>query len=191
MPKMNRKFPSLRSTILMIRRAIMILAPIDRRKVVYIFFIYALLGLMDIVAVFVLGLVGSLSVSGISSERPGDRVSSILDFLGILESSLQNQVAVLGVLAACALIFRSIASLYLSKKTLFFLSRRSAAISKTLLIRLLGQEIIKVRSRTVQETIFALTSGVQAVTVSILGASLLLAADIFLILAFSVSLFFC
>lgn len=187
--KINR-FGSLRSTIVMIRRAIMILAPSDRRKVVYVILIYAVLGLMDIVAVFVLGLVGSLSVSGISSNSPGDRVSRILEFLGILDTSLQNQIAVLGLLAAFALIFKSVASLYLSKKTLFFLSRRSAVISRTLLIRLLGQEILKVRSRTVQETIFALTSGVQAVNVNILGASLLLAADIFLIFAFSVSLFF-
>lgn len=190
MPKEAKKFESLSSTVLMIRRAILILTPSDRRKVVYVVLIYALLGLMDIVAVFILGLVGSLSVSGISSNRPGNRVSAILDFLGILETSLQNQVAILGLLAACALTFKSIASLYLSKRTLFFLSRRSAVISRTLLIRLLGQEIIKVRSRTIQETIFALTSGVQAVNVNILGAFLLLAADIFLILAFSVSLFF-
>lgn len=190
MYKNINRFGSLRSTIVMIRRAIMILAPSDRRKVVYVILIYAALGLMDIVAVFVLGLVGSLSVSGISSNSPGDRVSRILEFLGILDTSLQNQVAVLGLLAAFALIFKSVASLYLSKRTLFFLSRRSAVISRTLLIRLLGQEILKVRSRTVQETIFALTSGVQAVNVNILGASLLLAADIFLIFAFSVSLFF-
>lgn len=165
------------------------LSSTDRRKVIYVVAIYAFLGVLDIAAVFVLGLVGSLSVSGVSSNKPGDRVAAILNFLGISEKTLQTQVAILGLISAGVLIFKSIASLYLSKKSLFFLSRRSAKISRTLIIRLLGQEILKVRSRTVQETIFSLTGGVQAVTVSILGSALLLAADIFLILAFSISLF--
>jgi ABC-type multidrug transport system fused ATPase/permease subunit len=49
---------------------------------------------------------------------------------------------------------------------------------------------VKVRSRSIQETIYALTGGVQAVNVAILGSALLLIADTFLILAFSLSLFF-
>jgi ATP-binding cassette, subfamily B, bacterial PglK len=180
---------SIRSTFSVLSRSLLILSSADRRKVFYVVAIYAFLGILDIAAVFVLGLVGSLSVSGVSSNKPGDRVGAVLDLLGIAEKTLQTQVAVLGLLGAGVLIFKSIASLYLSKKSLFFLSRRSAKISRTLVVRLLGQEILKVRSRTVQETIFALTGGVQAVTVSILGSALLLAADIFLIVAFSISLF--
>ena len=178
-----------KSTLSVVNRSLNVLSFSDRRKVFYVVAIYAFLGILDIAAVFVLGLVGSLSVSGVSSNKPGNRVAAILDFLGIANQSLQNQVAVLGLLGAGVLIFKSIASLYLSKRSLFFLSRRSAKISKALIIRLLGQEILKVRSRTIQETIFALTGGVQSVTVSILGSSLLLAADIFLIITFSISLF--
>lgn len=176
-------------TASMVRRSVMILAPSDRKKVLLVILIYLFLGVLDIAAVFVLGLVGSLSVSGISSNRPGDRVLSFLDFLGVSDSSLQNQVATLGLLASGVLLLKSIASLYLTRRTLFFLSRRSAVISRTLIIRLLGQEIVKVRSRSIQETIFALTGGVQAVNVAILGSALLLIADTFLILAFSLSLF--
>lgn len=185
----SKPLDSLRSTSLVLRRSLLILSKADRRKVVFVVLIHAFLGLLDIAAVFVLGLVGSLSVSGVASNRPGDRVTAILEFLGIAQNTLQVQVAFLGLLAAGVLVFKSFASLYLSKRSLFFLSRRSAAISKTLLISLLGQEILKVRSRTIQETIFALTGGVQAVAISILGSSLILAADIFLIVAFSASLF--
>lgn len=183
------KTNSVISTLSVVGRSLRVLPFSDRRKVFFVVIIYAFLGVLDILAVFVLGLVGSLSVSGVSSNKPGNRVAAILDFLGIANQTLQNQVAVLGLLGAGVLVFKSIASLYLSKKSLFFLSRRSAKISKALVIRLLGQEISKVRSRTIQETIFALTGGVQAVTVSILGSSLLLAADVFLIVAFSISLF--
>jgi ABC-type bacteriocin/lantibiotic exporter with double-glycine peptidase domain len=172
-----------------VRRALTVLASRDRIKAAFLVLIYAFLGLLDIAAVFVFGLVGSLAVSGVSSNRPGLRVNTFLEFLGISDKNLQTQVAVLGLIAASVLIFKSFASLYLSKRTLFFLSRRSAIISRNLMNRLLGQEILRVRGRTIQETIFALTAGVQAVTVSILGSSLLLIADVFLIIAFSISLF--
>jgi len=180
---------SLSSTFSVIARSLQILSLVDRRKFGFVVLIYIFLGLLDIAAVFILGLVGSLSVSGVASNKPGDRVAAILEFLRISEQTLQTQVAVLGLIGAGVLIFKSFASLYLSKKSLYFLSRRSAKISRILIVRLLGEDIVKVRSRTVQESIFALTTGVQAVTLSILGASLLLAADIFLIVAFSVSLF--
>jgi ABC-type bacteriocin/lantibiotic exporter with double-glycine peptidase domain len=54
---------------------------------------------------------------------------------------------------------------------------------------LLGQELIYIREKTIQETIFSLTHGVQSVAIGILGSALLLISDIFLIIIFSISLF--
>jgi len=151
--------------------------------------VHASLGLLDILAVFMFGLVGSLAVSGVASNQPGSRISSLLTLLRLSDNTLQFQVATIGVLASFILICKSLVSLYLSKKTLFFFSRRSALISKLLVTRLLGQDIVRVRKRSVQETIFALTAGVQSITVGILGSAVLLASDLFLISAFSISLF--
>lgn len=180
---------SVLSVILIIKRAASILERTDREKALLVIAIYAVLGLLDILAVLVFGLVGSLAVSGVSSNQPGERVGLVLRTLGIQDSSLQSQVSILGLLAASVLLFKSVASLYLSKRTLFFLSRRAAKISRRLIEKLLARDILVVRSRTIQETIFAVTTGVQSVTVSILGAALLLIADILLIVAFSASLF--
>jgi len=181
--------PSLVSILKTVRRSLLILEKRDRQKSAVVVLIYLIMGMMDVAAVFVLGLVGSLSVSGLSTGRPGERVKSILDLLGIGNLSLQNQVAVLGGISATALIFKSLFSLYLSQKTLLFLSRRAALISQTLVFRVLGQQMLKVREKTVQEMIFALTSGVQSVALGIIGSAMLLIADLFLILAFSISLF--
>jgi ABC-type multidrug transport system fused ATPase/permease subunit len=172
-----------------VQSSLLILGKQDRQKSAVVVLIYLIMGIMDVAAVFILGLVGSLSVSGVSTGRPGDRVKSILEILGIGNLSLQNQVAVLGGMSAAALVFKSFMSLYLSRKTLLFLSRRAALISQTLVFRVLGQQMLKVREKTIQEMIFALTSGVQSVALGIIGSAMLLIADIFLILAFSISLF--
>ena len=180
---------SILSAMQIIRRASLILEKKDRRKSVLIVLVYAVLGLLDILAVLVFGIVGSLAVSGVSSSIPGTRVGMVLRLLHIESLSLQSQVSILGSLAAVILVFKSFATLYLSKKTLFFLSRRAADISGKLVERILSKDILIVKSRTIQEIIHSVTAGVQSVTVNILGAALLLAADIFLILAFSGSLF--
>lgn len=180
---------SLFTTTQIVRRASLILEKRDRIKAGLIIVINLALGILDVLAVLVFGLIGSLAVSGVSSKGPGDRVRTVLEFLGIQNLDLQSQVTILGLLASTLLIFKSFISYYLSKKTLFFLSRRGAIISSRLIARLLGRNILVLRSRTIQETIFAVTAGVQSVTLAILGAALLLVSDIFLIVAFSASLF--
>ena len=122
--------------------ALSLLNSSDKRKTIYVVLIYIFLGLLDVLAVFAFGIVGSLAVNGLSSKAPGDRTKIILDFLGISNSSLQTQVSVIGLIAASVLVLKSIATLYLSRKTLYFLSRRCALVSEVLIHKLLGQEIL-------------------------------------------------
>ena len=91
------KFPkvqtfSILNTFAVVKRALSVLNSRDRHKAGYIVLVYAFLGILDIAAVFVFGLVGSLAVSGISSSQPGTRVNSLLEILGIAERNLQSQV---------------------------------------------------------------------------------------------------
>lgn len=171
-------------------RASRILSKRDRFKAASIFAVQAFLGLLDVAAVMAIGVVGSLAVSGVASNQPGERIGTVLRILSLDDVSIQIQVAVIGSLAAVILVFKSLTSLFLTRKVLFFLSRRSALISQTLIVRLLGDSILKVRAKTVQETIYALTGGVQVVTVSILGAVIILLSDIFLLIFFTAGLFF-
>lgn len=171
-----------------ISRAFSILSKRDRFLSLGVIGIYAILGILDIVAVFVVGAIGSLAVNGVSGNPPGDRILKVLQFLKIESETIQFQVSVLGLIAATILTGKSIASIILSKKTLFFLSFRAATISRKLVIALLRQNISIVKGRSLQETIFALTSGVQSITLNLLGATLLLVADLILIVAFSITL---
>jgi len=177
------------STIRILRRSLSILSRKDQLRAYLAVFIYAILGLLDLLAALTFGVVGSLTVNGLSANEPGDRVYQLLDFLGISEFQLDVQIAILGIVASAILVSKSVASFYLSKKTLFFLGRRGAFISRELIEKMFANDVLIVKQNSLQKTIFALTSGVQAVTAGILGASLLLIADLFLILIFSVSLF--
>jgi ABC-type multidrug transport system fused ATPase/permease subunit len=133
--------------------------------------------------------VGSLSVNGLSGNEPGNRTYALLEFLRLQDRSLQQQVSILGIGSAIILVSKSVLSFYLSKKTMLFLARRAAIISKQLISDFLKKQILTVQKQSLQETIFAITAGVNILTAVIIGATLLLMADVFLIIAFSVSLF--
>jgi ABC-type multidrug transport system fused ATPase/permease subunit len=75
-----------------------------------------------------------------------------------------------------------------TRKILFFLSRRGAKISANLTSRLLSQQLLIIQSRTIQETLFAITSGVSIITLQILATSAVLASDISLLIVMAIGL---
>lgn len=170
-------------------RSSQILEREDRRKALIIFLAYAGMGIMDVVAVFTIGIIGSLAVSGVALNEPGDRVRWFLRLIHLDNSTLQMQVGALGFGAATILILKSLASLYLSQRILLFLGRRSALISKRLINQLLNRDIIGIREKTIQETIYALTDGVNTIVMGVFGSALLLASDFCLLVIFGVTLF--
>ena len=147
------------------------------------------MGLLDLLGVLAIGLLGALSVSGIQSRSPGDRVSGVLSFLRISEASFQLQVTFIGATATLLLVGRTILSMIITRRVLFFLSNRGAKISSNLVARLLAQPLLFVQTRTSQETLFALTSGGSIITLQILATCIVLVADVSLLLVMAVGLF--
>jgi ABC-type multidrug transport system fused ATPase/permease subunit len=171
-----------------VMRSLRVLPKSDRPKIIFVILLQAGLGLIDLVGVAAIGVLGALSVTGVQSQQPGDRVSSVLRLLGISEISFQGQVAILGLGAAFIFVFRTILSILITRKILFFLSRRGAALSSKLVGQLLSQSLIKVQSRSTQESVYALTAGVSAITLSILGVMVTIIADSSLLILMFIAL---
>lgn len=171
------------------RRAINMLAKSDRRKLVFITIIQVFLGMLDLLGVLAIGLLGTLSISGIQSREPGNRVYSVLSLLGLANSSFQNQAIAISAVAILLLVGRTIFSILFTRRILYFLSRRSASISESLISRFLAQPYLVVQRWSSQEALYAVTSGVQVITLQILALSVVLIADISLLIILVVGLF--
>lgn len=170
-------------------RAFDVLSLNDKRRVMLVIGVQIFLGLLDLVGVVIIGLVGSLAVTGVSSGKPGDKVQYFLHFLHLQSDSIQIQVATLGTLAALLLTFKTLCSLYFSRRALFFLSRRAAVIASELTSKLLQDSLIHIQKKSIQETMYALTGGVNVVTVGIIGATVSLISDFSLLVILGSSLF--
>ncbi len=160
-----------------IGRSLQVLPTSDRSKIVLVVILQIGLGFLDLVGVATIGVLGALAVTGVQSIQPGNRVSSVLQILGLSNLSFQGQIAVLGLSAAGILVFRTALSIVVTRKIFFFLSRRGAMISSDLISRLLSQPLLKVQERSTQETLYSLTTGVSSITLGVLGTSITLVAD--------------
>jgi ABC-type multidrug transport system fused ATPase/permease subunit len=170
-------------------RAVQVLSSKDRRKALAVVALQVSVGVLDLLGVIAIGLLGALSVTGLQSQVPGDRVSSALNFLHLSNSTFQTQTLILGFGAVALLVGRTAISIFFTRRILFFLSNRGAQLSANLISRLLSQSLIAIQSRTSQETLFAVTRGVEFVTLQILAPAIVLVSDVALLLIMAIGLF--
>lgn len=170
-------------------RAFQVLSLRDQQKVLAVVVLQICIGVLDLLGVVAIGLLGALSVTGLQSHLPGNRVSSALNLLHLSQISFQSQALILGIGAVALLVGRTMISIFFTRRILFFMSNRGAQISANLVSRLLSQSLVAIQSRTSQETLFAVTRGVEFVTLQILAPAIVLVSDVALLLIMAIGLF--
>jgi ABC-type multidrug transport system fused ATPase/permease subunit len=173
-----------------VRYAARLLPKRDRRLLLAASIFQVCLSFLDLAGVALVGVLGSLSVNGVQSKAPGAKVETVLQLFSLDGKTFQFQVAIIGILAATTLISRTVLSVVFSRRTMYFLSRRGANISSDLVSRLLNDSYLNVSSKTTQETIFALTSGVTVLTLVVIAGFINLLSDISLLLVLTLGLVF-
>jgi len=170
-------------------RSSKVLSKSDKSKLFAVVIIQIMLGALDLVGVGLIGVIGSLAISGVGSKQPGNRVQWFLDTLNLDGFDLQNQAMILGILAVSIMVLKTILSMIFIRKMLYFLSFKGARLSSNLVSRLLAQPLLTVQSRSNQETLFILTSGVSSITIGVLATFVALISDTSLLLVMAVGLF--
>jgi len=173
-----------RTTI--VGRSARLLTKAERRKVLAVAILQVLFGLLDLLGIAAVGMLGALAISGIGSQQPGNRVSDALSLLGLENQPLQVQATIIGLVAAFLLIGKTIITVIFSRKIVFFLSRRGARISATLIDKLLSKSLLVVQKRSHQQTVYSLTAGVEAITIGILYTAVTILSDVSLLLILSI-----
>jgi ABC-type multidrug transport system fused ATPase/permease subunit len=166
-----------------------LLSRADRNKIGVILVLQILVSFLDVIGIALIGVVGALTVTGIQSSKPIGRISEIIEVLGLSNKSFQEQVAILGLVAAAVLLSRTFISIYFTRKTLFFFSYRSALLSSQLISKLLTQNLLKVQEKTSQELLFATTYGTHSLMVGVFANAANFGADLALLLVLTGALF--
>ncbi len=158
--------------------AFYLLSRIDRLKLFLISFLQLIVGILDLIGIVLIGALGALSINGINSKTPGERVSKFLSTLQIENWDFEQQVLFLTLSATVVLIARTSLSIYLSRKTLHFLASKSATLSNSLFSSLLHTDYKTIKSLPSQELSFAINRGMDLLVVGILGTFISLIVDL-------------
>lgn len=162
----------------------------DRMKLVQATFVQIALGILDLLGVFLIGGIAAIAFRGVKSESPGERTSKLLNLTGLDSFTMNQQLIFLGIFAVMAFCTKTIFSVIFLRRTLFFLSRKSAETSSRLISKLLTQPSLFRNSKSIQEYIYAVTTGVANLTTGIYGSLIQIVADVGLLLILTVGLFY-
>lgn len=162
----------------------------DKRKVIFITGIQATSGLLDLLGIALIGVIGALAVTGFGANQSGSSVNQFLKVLRLTDQTLQAQVALIGCLAAFLLVFKTIFSIYFTRRILNYLSNKSAELSSQLIANVFRMPVLKLQEKQQQEIIFAVASAPTALMVGVLASIVSMAADSSLLILITIALIY-
>ena len=177
-----------RIPILAVRRSLVLLPTRERRKLLLVSVAQMSLGILDLLGIALVGMVATAAVSGVQRTTWPSWMQSILDPLGLGGLTNSQLVGLLGALAVVALVGKTAASAYLSRRVIIFLARQQADASARLARELLARPLMDVQRWSTSEVLYALSAGVGAAVIGVLGSSVIAVAEIFLFVILAVSL---
>jgi ABC-type multidrug transport system fused ATPase/permease subunit len=160
----------------------------DKQKLLLVTLIQILLSLLDLVGVALIGVVGVLAISGIQAKPTTSAVYSILEILNLDSMPFEFQVAYLGFFAVTAFIIKTIASAILTRRTIFYISRKGASLATDLLSAILSKPLNQINKFTHQELIFTTSQAFNTLITGVVGKCIIVIADASLLVVLFIGL---
>jgi ABC-type multidrug transport system fused ATPase/permease subunit len=135
--------------------------------------------LLSFVDLFGIALIGMLVVLATAPENYSSSgyVNVILRLIQIEKFNLQTQFLLIGSLATFLLSLKSLMMVIVLRKNAYFLSRRSAELSKVLLSKLLTSSLEELNTKSIQQSFYAVTGGVSNVISGVIARCVGLVGD--------------
>lgn len=170
-------------------RAFKLLNKVEKLKLLFYSIAQSVLSILDSLAILMIGAVVSLFIRFLSGQPAGDRVSTVMTFIGIQTLSFRNQIILFGIFASLLLVIKSLASLVLLRKNYAFLADTGTRIGNRLLTDFGKMDLTFIESKSIQGIVYTATSGSQRVLTSFLAPTIDTFSDVILILSIVISLF--
>lgn len=171
-----------------ISRAFKVLTKKDQKKLIYYGLIQCVMSLMDLIGVACLGILGSLTFAGVQSKSNSGRVGELINLLGMTGWQFQIQALFFALMAIILLVGRSILSIVYTRRVLFFMSAKSAEVTRDLIRKILQKSDSANELKSNQEKLFEITNGVDHITIHVLAICTVLLSDIAVLITLGLGL---
>jgi ABC-type multidrug transport system fused ATPase/permease subunit len=170
-----------------IKAALQLLQPGDRKRLGLVAFLQSSLAFLDLLGIVLIGLVAGLSASLLGGEIP-TYLQGLVSAFGLQDADLTKFTLLVASAAAAILIGKSALSYYLTRRMFTFLAIRQGRVSGDLARRFLFRPLLAVQEHSSQQSAYALTAGVNAIFLGILGSSVVLVAETSLLIVLAIGL---
>ena len=171
-------------------RCIKILSKRNRRILFAGIFLQLAINLGDIVAIAMVGALGALGANYVAGISLPSWIVTGLEVLGLDNYSIQSLIIYISILTATLFISKSVLTSVGTLKLFKFIARRQSEISTSLVTSLASVNFKWMRKQNLQQIIYSVTDGVNALTTGIIGNFILLVSDLSLLLFIVVVLIF-
>lgn len=160
----------------------------EKRKYFFYVFIQGVLSILDLIGLGLISVLGVISVNNLQSSYPDDRIVGFLGQFGLESADLSVQLLVIGGTATLILITKTILSMVFMKQLLLFLSKKCNRESADLINKFMNDPKLVNNQVSTQTTLFALTDGMEALILYILGGIASIISDFALLIVLTVGL---
>jgi ABC-type multidrug transport system fused ATPase/permease subunit len=157
-----------KESVLGLSDALGFLNPIDKFKLLVASLVQILLSLVDLLGIAMIGLLISL-VSTDANTKPATYTTLLLQAFKIENFNIEKQIIVIGCAASLIFGLKSALTVFILRKVAFFLSKRSAEMSKVLISKLLSSSLTEIQVTSTQRSLFAITLGLQSITLGVIS----------------------
>ncbi len=170
-----------------IRKVFLVLDLPQRRYLTKLVASQSLLSLLDLLSIFFIGIFVSYALS---EDSDNQFMSKITQSTSELFSTNSNYVGALIIAAVLLLLFKTMASIILTRKTLKFFSLQASEISANLIRFIFSRGIQGIQRKSLQELLFTTTRGVEILTLQIMATVAIMVSDLVLLMILTAGLFF-
>ena len=164
-----------------IKKVLLLLSKRDRSRLLLVIMINTLLAFLDLLGVALIGIATATLIRGLQSLEAGDQVSRFLSFLHLENLPQKSLLAILLCSAVFFFILKTLLSIYFLRKTLRYMSVRSAEISSSLVSKMLNRPVDKIFKNSIQHQIYNVTGGVERLVGGVVTNLVIVIADIVLL----------
>lgn len=153
----------------------------DKSRLLIAIFGQIVLALLDMAGAAGLGLIGAIAAVSITNSVPPISILKIEDFLQITNFPVTKQIGLIGLGVMGLFIGKTLGSLYLNRRVLYFLATKQVVIASDIWRNILRREYLSTASYSRQELVQAVTDSLNVSITGVLGNFLLVISELILL----------
>jgi len=169
-------------------RSLGLLSENDQKKIYVIALGQIFLGLFDLLAVLLTGVLGSIVIYNVQSKNLEGSIQSFVNFIGLENRTFTEIIFILSIAITVLLSIKTLTSILFTRRMLHFMGARGVSISNELVKKFMHQSLEKANRKTSQETLYSLTTSIDFIVGNMLPTFFFLMADLFLLFTLSITL---